>query len=107
MLLILSLYLKNFLLASPLIDLPDSTRGVSFVYLWGDRLYTEANQTLYVYSVGDLTSPSASYPKLDNCYSALITENHRLYIGGFNKLHIYEVTPSLTEPLIPVTKIPT
>ena len=50
-----------------LIDLPESKYGVSFVYLWGDRLYTEADKTLYVYSVDDLTSPSASYPKLDKC----------------------------------------
>jgi hypothetical protein len=50
----------------------------------------------------DLTSPSATYPKLDYCHSALITEN-RLYLGGVNKLHIFEVTPSLT----PITKIPT
>jgi hypothetical protein len=74
------------------------------VYLWGDRLYTEANKTLYVYSVGDLTSPSASYPLGCRCYSVLITEN-RLYLGGWDKLHIFEVTPSLTEPLTPVTKI--
>jgi hypothetical protein len=76
------------------------------VYLWGDRLYTEADKTLYVYSVDDLTSPSATYPQLDYCYSALITEN-RLYLGGVYKLHIFEVTPSLTQPLTPVTKIPT
>ena len=69
-------------------------------------MYTEADKTLYVYSVEDLTSPSASYPKLDKCYSVLIAEN-RLYLGGVRKLHILEVTPSLTEPLTPVTKIPT
>ena len=68
-------------------------------------MYTEANRTLFVYSVGDLTSPSATY-QLDTCYSALITDN-RLYLGGAFKLFIFEVTPSLTEPLIPVTKIST
>ena len=68
-------------------------------------MYTEANETLYAYSMDDLTSPSATYP-LDNCYSALITDNC-LYLGGVDKLHIFEVTPSLTEPLRPVTKIPT
>ena len=61
--------------------------------------------TLCVYSLGDLTSPSATYPKLDKCYSALITEN-RLYLGGACKLHIFEVTSSLTQPLTPVTKSP-
>ena len=76
------------------------------MYLSGDRLYTEVDETLYVYSVGDLTSPSATYPLGEKCFSALITDN-RLYLGGDYKLHIFEVTPSLTEPLRPVTKIPT
>jgi hypothetical protein len=69
-------------------------------------LYTEADKTLYVCSVDDLTSPSATYPVGDWCYSALITEN-RLYLGGIYKLHIFEVTPSLTQPLTPVTQIAT
>jgi hypothetical protein len=89
-----------------LIDLPESTNYVAFVYLWGDRLYTEVDKTLYVYSVGDLTSPSATYPLGGFSGSGLITEN-RLYLGGQYKLHIFEVTSSLTEPLTPVTKIPT
>jgi hypothetical protein len=76
------------------------------VYLWGDRLYTEVDKTLYVYSVGDLTSPSGTYPLGGWCWSGLTTENC-LYLGGAGELHIFEVTPSLTEPLKPVTKIPT
>jgi hypothetical protein len=64
-------------------------------------LYTAADDTLYVYLLSDLTSPSATYPLRGECYSALITEN-RLYLGGAGKLHIFEVTPSLT----PVTQIP-
>ena len=78
---------------------------VWFVYLWGDRLYTEADKTLFVYSFSDFTSPSATYP-LGKCYSALITDN-RLYLGKASELLIFEVTPSLSEPLTPVTKIPT
>jgi hypothetical protein len=89
-----------------LIDLPESSKRVSFVYLWGDRLYTETNETLYVYSLSDFTSPCANYRLYNTWYSALITEN-RLYLGGILKLHIFEVTPSLTEPLTPVTQIPT
>ena len=85
-----------------MIDLPESTNYVVFVYLWGDRLYTEVDQTLRVYSVGDLSSPSASYPLGGFCSSGLITDN-RLYLGGVSKLHIFEVTPSLTEPLTRVT----
>ena len=96
--------LRSSLIKIHLINLPESKYGVSFVYLWGDRVYTEADETLYVYSLSNLTSPSATYP-LDKCYSALITEN-RLYLGGACKLHIFEVTPSLTEPLTPVLKIP-
>ena len=89
-----------------MINLPESVNVVDFVYLWGDRLYTEADKTLYVYSVTDLTSPSATYPLSQHCFSALITEN-RLYLGGVYELHIFEVTPSLTQPLTPVTQIPT
>jgi hypothetical protein len=97
---------KGFLIKIPLIHLPESTNPVWFVYLWGDRLYTEADETLYVYSFSDLNSPSATYPLGNKCYSALITDS-RLYLGVAYKLLIFEVTPSLTEPLKPVTKIPT
>ena len=69
-------------------------------------MYTEADKTLFVYSMDDLTSPSATYPLEDKCYSALITDN-RLYLGVVCELLIFEVTPSLIEPLTPVTKIPT
>ena len=87
------------------VDLPGNYH-VNFVYLSEDKLYTDRYETLYVYLVGDLTSPLATYPLGECCCSALITEN-RLYLGGTGKLHIFEVTPSLTEPLIPVTQIPT
>jgi hypothetical protein len=79
---------------------------VHFVYLFGGRLYTEADETLYVYSLGDLTSPFATYPLDTFCYTGLISDN-RLYLGGEEMLQIFEVSPSLTEPLIPVTQIPT
>ena len=69
-------------------------------------MYTHTDETLHVYSLDDLNSPSATYPQVGSCYSALISEN-RLYLGGFWKLHIFEVTPSLTEPLTPVAKIST
>jgi hypothetical protein len=88
-----------------LIDFAESPDYVAIAYLWGDKLYTEADETLYVYSMGDLTSPSATYPLGVKCYSALITEK-RLYLGAGSKIHIFEVTPSLTEPLTPVTQIP-
>ena len=97
--------IKELSCAISLIDLPESSYGVSFVYLWADRLYTEIDKTLNVYSVGDLTSPFATYPLGDWCSSALITEN-RLFLCGSYNFQIFEVTPSLTEPLIPVIKIP-
>ena len=89
-----------------MIKYPESANFVRFVYLWGGRLYTEVDKTLYVYSMGDLTSPSATYPLGDFIFSGLISDN-RLYLGGEYKLHIFEVTPSLTQPLTPVTEIPT
>jgi serine/threonine protein kinase len=89
-----------------LIEIPDGESYVHFVYLSCGRLYTESDETLYVYSLDDLTSPSATYPLGESINSGLITDN-RLYLGGDKKLHIFEVTPSLTEPLTPVTQIPT
>jgi hypothetical protein len=87
-----------------LINLPESPDKVAIAYLWGEKLYTEADETLYVYSLGNLNSLPVPYPlgEYGLCYSALITEN-RLYLGGYHMLHIFEVTPSLT----PVTQIPT
>ena len=77
--------------------------GLLCVHLSEDKLYFEADETLYVYSSGDTTSPLATYPLGgDMCFSGLITEN-RLYLGGSCELHIFEVTPSQTEPLTPVT----
>jgi serine/threonine protein kinase len=98
--------LRSSLIKISLINLPASKWISSFVLVWGDRLYTAADKTLHVYSLSDLTSPIATYPLGGNCDSALITEN-RLYLGGWCNLHIFEVTPSLTEPLTPVTQIPT
>jgi hypothetical protein len=69
-------------------------------------LYTEADETLYVYTLGDLIAPSATYPVDTYCYTGLISDN-RLYLGGEEMLQIFEVTPSLTEPLRLVTQIPT
>ena len=42
-------------------DLPGDN-NVYFVYLNGDRLYTEIGENLYVYSLSDLSSPIATYP---------------------------------------------
>jgi hypothetical protein len=87
--------------------------NVKFVYLSGDRLYTSVNNTLYVYSVSDFTSPIATYlvdfgwfGDYSYCFSAMIIDDC-LYLGGDKKLNIFEVTPSLTKPLKPVNQIPT
>ena len=86
-------------------DLPGGDK-VYFVYLNGDRLYTEIDWNMYVYSLSDLSSPIATYPLGDRCESGIITDNH-LYLGGIRKLHVFEVTTSLTQPLIPVKVIDT
>jgi hypothetical protein len=54
---------------------------VHFVYLSGDKLYTAADSTLYVYLMSDITSPIATYSLTDECYSGIISENF-LYLGG-------------------------
>ena len=64
---------------------------VYFVYLSGERLYTEAERTLYVYSMSDHTSPIAAYRLGGVCYSGIITDRH-LYLGVEGKLHLFEVT---------------
>ena len=67
-----------------MIEFPENSNAavVFFVHLWGGRLYTVADETLYVYSLGDLTSPSATYPLGDGIFSGLLSEN-RLYLGGY------------------------
>ena len=87
------------------VDLPGDD-DVLFVYLNGDKLYTERSNNLYVYSLSDLSSPIATYPLGDWCHSGIITDN-RLYLGGNYKLHIFEVTTSITKPLKRVTVIDT
>jgi hypothetical protein len=83
------------------LDLTEKTNKVKFVYLHGDRLYTEAGETLYVYSVADVSSPLATFPLDDHCFSGIICDS-RLYLGTENmKLHIFEVTSSPTSPQQP------
>jgi hypothetical protein len=80
------------------VDLPAGDGGVCFVYLNGDRLYTERGKNVYVYSLSDLYSPIATYPLGGRCYSGIITDN-RLYLRAEKKLHIFEVSDSISQPL--------
>jgi hypothetical protein len=70
------------------------------VHLSGDRLYTGTDKTLYVYSMSDHTSPIATYQLGGECLSGIITDS-LLYLGVEGKLHLFEVTTSLTQPLVP------
>ena len=79
---------------------------VWFVYLNGDRLYTERGENLYVYSLSDLYSPIATYPLRGRCLSGIITDNC-LYLGGVKGLHIFEVSDSISQPLKQVKVIDT
>ena len=81
------------------IDLGKSFFSVYFVYLSGERLYTADYETLYVYSMINLATPIATYQISGDCYSGIITDNH-LYLGGKEKLHVFKVSTSLTQPLI-------
>lgn len=57
--------------------------------------------------VSDPSSPIAAYPLGGTCWSGLVAEN-RLYLGGGSrKLHVFDVTTSLAEPLKPVAVIDT
>jgi hypothetical protein len=88
------------------INLLKGDKIVYFVYLSGERLYSEADKTLYVYSISDHTSPIATYQLGSQCRSGIITDNY-LYLGGEDELHIFEATSSLTQPLIPCKSIKT
>ena len=70
----------------------------TFVYLSEDRLYTVANETLYVYSMNKLKSPIATYQLASDCDTGMII-NERLYLGGHRSLCVFKVTDSLTRPL--------
>lgn len=61
------------------LDLPDTEAPINFVLLSGDRVYTAAAKTLYVYSARVLRDPIATYPLDYQCYSGLIVDN-RLYL---------------------------
>ena len=56
--------------------------------------------------MSDLTYPIATYQRGEDYYSCTIIDNY-LYLGRYYRLHILEVTPSLTNPLIPVKFIKT
>ena len=77
---------------------------ISFVHLYGDRLYLGSGENLYVYSVNDYSSPIARYPIKGYCKSGLIAEN-LLFLGGSNDLRVFRLTNSLTTPLILIRKV--
>lgn len=92
-----------------MIDLPEIDGSVHFVLLsgGGDRLYTVADQSLLVYSLSEFANPLASYPIGGNCYAGVMIDS-RLYLGDDEcKLHVFEVTSSLTQPIEPITQIKT
>jgi hypothetical protein len=76
------------------VDLPESDNVVRFVYLSGDRLYKAADETLFVYSMSERTSPIATYPLGSSCDSGIIVDD-RFYLGGRN-LYVFEVSTSLS-----------
>jgi len=77
-----------------------SMSGHLFPNMIGDRFYTEADETLNVDSVSDHTSLIATYQLGGRCISGIIADNY-LCLGGY-KLQVFEVTISLTQPLVPV-----
>ena len=70
------------------VDLPSGDSKVYFLNLSGDKLYTAAYKTLYVYLVDDITSPIATYSLSNWCTSGIISDD-RLYLGGVQYLQIF------------------
>ena len=89
------------------VDLPETGFEVNFVLLSGDRLYTAADITLYVYLASDFTSPIATYVIPEKCWSGLIVNNCLFLGGGSSKIIVFEIGTSLTEPLKLLTSIKT
>lgn len=77
------------------IVLPGKGRPAFFVLMIGDRLYKEADEKLFVYSMNDYVSPIATYPLGVRCCEGIVSGN-RLYIGGDFKLFVFEVKSSST-----------
>lgn len=63
------------------VELPGSGEKVRLVLLGLDRLYTEVDRTLYVYSLSELTSPIAIYHLFGNCWCGLVADK-TLFLGG-------------------------
>ena len=57
------------------VELPEFGFKLFFVLLNGARLYTQADKTLYVFSVRDLISPIMTYELSGDCSSGLIADN--------------------------------
>ena len=90
------------------VDLPDNiTCHVQLVLISEDRIYTVDNQTLYVYSMSDFSSPIATQFVNDQCQEGIIYDKC-LYLGGDGRLYVFEITKSNDQqPLTLVTKIKT
>ena len=102
------LHINDLPFTTSQINLPDGgfDGHVKFVQLNGDKLYTAADKTLYVYLVSDTTSPIATYSLSKVCFSCIIIDN-RLYLGGRGYLEIFDLKTSLSQPLRSVTQIKT
>jgi hypothetical protein len=68
---------------------------IDLVLLSGDKVYTVSRDTLYEYSVRELSHCISTYPLNDYVCSALIVDN-RLYLGMRQDMRVFEVSPSLT-----------
>ena len=66
------------------VGIPEEAYPVPFVLINEDRLYTIANETLYVYLLIQFGSPIAKYsPAYGLSWTAIINfDNNRLYLGG-------------------------
>ena len=82
----------------------DVDAEVKMVCLDKDRLYTEFNEVLHVYLINDLTSPIATY-RLNGRSSSCLVANNRFYLNGGETLHVFDVSTSLTQPLVEVSQI--
>ena len=83
----------------------DACGEEKIVCLDRDRLYIELDKFLHVHVINRLRSPIAAYP-LNGHFSSCLVDGNRLYLNAGETLHVFEVSTSLTQPLLEVSQIP-
>lgn len=101
-------HIEQFPCTISTVELQRGVGTVTFMLLSGDRLFYQSGKLLCVYSVSEITSSLATYDLVDRCNSGLIADSRLFLDGGIsNKIIVYEMQISLSDPLKKVASIET